>query len=107
VIGEKTGMKSTHKKLSEIDIEKKLKNLSTWKVNAKHTELSSMFTFPDFIHGLAFVAKIAVHAEILNHHPTIELSYGKVTVHITTYEIKALTNLDFELAKRINKLLTQ
>ena len=52
--------------------------------------------------GLAFVAKVAVHAEVMNHHPDIELSYGKVKVKLSTHDAKGLTTLDFELAKRID-----
>lgn len=86
------------------DVEKRFKTISEWQLNAKCTQLTRVFTFPNFISGLAFAAKITVHAEVLQHHPDIELSYGKVKVKLTTHEVKGLTKLDFELAKRIDKL---
>jgi len=92
------------KMLSKRDIEKKYKAISEWQLNKKQTELSKTFSFPSFITGLAFVAKITVHAEVIGHHPDIELSYGKVKVVLTTHEAKGLTKLDFELAKRIDNL---
>ncbi len=86
------------------EIEKNLKSLPDWRVTPKYTQISKSFAFPDFIKGLAFVAKVAVYAEVAGHHPDIELSYGKVTVHLTTHEAKGLTKKDFELAGKIESL---
>ncbi len=86
------------------EIDKKLKDLSEWKLNPKYTMLSKSFKFPSFIAGLAFIAKITVHAEVLEHHPDIELSYGEVKVKLTTHDADGLTKKDFELAKRIDGL---
>ena len=96
-------MPSTSKKLSPGEIRKRSKRLTGWTLNVRQTELSRVFPFHTFIAGLGFAAKVAVHAEILNHHPTIELSYGKVKVRITTHDVKGLTGLDFELAERIDR----
>lgn len=97
-------MSTTLKKLSGTDVTKKLLKISGWTVNAKETELSKIFEEPNFVSGLAFVAKIAVHAEVLGHHPTIELSYKKVKVRLSTHDVKGLTRLDFDLATRIDNL---
>ncbi len=95
---------STKRPLTAKDIDKKFKAISEWQLNKKKTELTKTFEFPSFITGLAFCAKITVHAEILNHHPVLELSYGKVKVTLTTHDAKGLTNADFELAKKIDSL---
>lgn len=92
------------KVLVKKDVEKKLKALSEWKPNTKHTQIVKTFSFPNFVAALAFLAKITVHAEILDHHPDIELSYGKVKVKLSTHSEKGLTKKDFELAERIDKL---
>ncbi len=97
-------MATTPKKLKQSDIEKKLKKLPEWNVNTKVTEISRTFPLRSFITGLSFIAKIAVHAELMNHHPDIELSYGSVKVRISTHDIKGLSNLDFELAEKIDKI---
>lgn len=83
-----------------------MKAHSEWAVNKKHTEISRIFPFPSFIAALAFAAKITVYAEIMQHHPIIEISYGKLKVKITTDEAKGLTNKDFQLAKEIDALDT-
>jgi 4a-hydroxytetrahydrobiopterin dehydratase len=97
-------MKSVPKQLSQKQIEKKLSQISEWHLNKKLTEISKAFTFSSYVSGLAFVAKIAVHAELLGHHPTVELSYGRVVVTLTTHDTKGLSDKDFELAKRIDGL---
>ncbi len=90
--------------LTTKQIEKKLSGLSSWSVNKKQTELEKAFKMPSFVAGLAFTAKVAVHAEVLGHHPEIELSYERVIVKLSTHDVKGLTNADFELAKRIDQV---
>lgn len=90
------------KKLSTADVTKNLLKISEWTVNAKNTELSKVFEVQSFVTGLAFIAKIAVHAEVMGHHPVVELSQDKVKVKLSTHDVKGLTRLDFELAKRID-----
>ena len=97
-------MKKKKKILDKKDVEKHLRDLSGWKQNPAHTVISKSFDFPTYITALAFVAKIAVHAEVVGHHPDIELSYGKVKVKLTTHEHNGLTKKDFELAERIDGL---
>ena len=92
------------KKLKDTEIKSKFLKISEWNLNTKQTELSRTFEFSSFVNGLAFVAKIAVHAEIMGHHPDIELTYVKVKVKLTTHDVKGLTNADFELAKKIDGL---
>lgn len=92
------------KLLTEKQIEKKLTKLSAWDINKKRTELSKTFTSTSFVDGLAFVARIAVHAELLNHHPEITFSFNKVRVSLTTHACKGLTQKDFDLAERIDTL---
>jgi 4a-hydroxytetrahydrobiopterin dehydratase len=90
------------KALTETQILKKLAGISGWMTNKKQTELSKSFTTDSFVDGLALTARITVHAELLNHHPIIELSYGMVKVTLTTHDVKGLSIKDFELAERID-----
>lgn len=97
-------MKSSVKQLTSKQIEKKLSQITEWHLNKKYTEISKEFTFASYVSGLAFVAKIAVHAELMQHHPVVELSYGKVLVTLSTHDAGGLSDKDFELAKRIDAL---
>ncbi len=95
---------ATIKKLTNTDVTKQLLKISGWNVNTKMTELSKSFEVPTFVTGLALAAKIAVHAEVMGHHPIVELSAEKIKVKLTTHDVKGLSKLDFELARRIDGL---
>lgn len=90
--------------LSKREIKSVLKKYSEWSVNSKETQFYRTFKFRDYIQALVFIARTSVHAEVLQHHPDIEFSYGKVKVILTTHELKGLTKLDIALLERIDKL---
>jgi 4a-hydroxytetrahydrobiopterin dehydratase len=92
------------KKLTEKQVAKYLTRFDEWIPNKKYTEIKRIFKTKTFLGGLSFIAKIAVHAELLDHHPDVELTYGTVTVTLSTHDEKGLTRADFELAKRIDNL---
>jgi 4a-hydroxytetrahydrobiopterin dehydratase len=48
---------------------------------------------------------VAKLAEAANHHPDILIKYGKVRLALTTHDEGGLTDKDFKLARKINKLL--
>ena len=90
--------------LKEKDVKKRLEALSEWAPNKAHTQLTKTFTLQSAVNALAFVAKVLVHAEVMEHHPTFEIAEGKVKVKLKTTEAKGLTPKDFSLAKRIDRL---
>ena len=68
-------------------------------------KLTKEFTFEDFNHAIAFIVKIALEAEQMNHHPDINLySYNKVKITLFTYSENKITEKDHELAKKIDEL---
>lgn len=69
-----------------------------------NNEFSRSFNFTDFKTALAFVNSVGVLAEKANHHPDIELSWGKVTLHLSTHETGGITEKDKQLAKEIDKI---
>ncbi|MGH9702876.1 MAG: 4a-hydroxytetrahydrobiopterin dehydratase [Candidatus Acidiferrales bacterium] len=71
-------------------------------VNEHH--LKRTFTFPDFKRALEFTNKVGALAEQEGHHPDIFLTWGKVEVTTYTHKIDGISQNDFILAARINKL---
>jgi 4a-hydroxytetrahydrobiopterin dehydratase len=71
-------------------------------VNGHHLEKE--FGFPDFATALAFVDRVGAEAERQAHHPDIHLAWGKVRVTIWTHKIDGLTESDFVLAAKIDRL---
>src|SRR6202453_1809870 len=62
------------------------------------------FKFADFAQALAFVNKVGAIAEQQGHHPDILLARGKAEVTTWTHKINGLTESDFILAAKIDKL---
>lgn len=74
-----------------------------WRVIDEHHLLKS-YTFPDFAKALAFVNRVGELAEQQGHHPGIHLTWGRVDIQIWTHKIDGLTESDFILAAKIDKL---
>ena len=74
-----------------------------WKVIDGH-HISRAFEFPDFVKALAFVNRVGEIAESQGHHPDILLGWGKAVVTTWTHKINGLTESDFILAAKIDKL---
>ncbi|MDA8596720.1 4a-hydroxytetrahydrobiopterin dehydratase [Candidatus Pacebacteria bacterium] len=86
------------------EISRVLKKYPDWSVTSNKTQFYRTFTFPKHIDALVFIARITVHAEVLQHHPEVIYSYSKVKVKLTTHDVKGLTKLDVLLLERIEKL---
>ena len=86
---------------------KELEALATqvpaWNVIEGH-HITRSFGFPDFRQALAFVNKVGELAEQQGHHPDILLSWGKAEVTTWTHKINGLTESDFILAAKIDRL---
>lgn len=62
------------------------------------------FKFKDFKQAMIFVNAIAALAEEENHHPNIAIAYSKVTLTLWTHAIDGLSDNDFILAAKIDRL---
>lgn len=77
--------------------------VSAWKVINGH-HITREFKFSDFVEALAFVNKIGALAEAQGHHPDIFLTWGRVAVTLWTHKIDGLTESDFIMAAKIDRL---
>ena len=87
------------------DLKALAKQLPEWSVSNKSTNIKRTFSFDSHVEALVFIARVTVHAEVLQHHPDIKFTYQKVAVTLTTHDVKGLTKVDVALAKRIDALL--
>ena len=85
------------------DLENLSKQLPQWKVVEAH-HITRTYTFPDFKQALAFVNRVGDLAEEQGHHPDILLAWGKAEVTTWTHKIDGLTESDFILAAKADKL---
>ncbi len=77
--------------------------LPGWDVFEEH-HLHKAFTFPDFQKALDFVNRAGAIAEEQGHHPDILLGWGKAEVTTYTHKIDGLTESDFVLAAKIDRV---
>ena len=85
------------KKLSGDELDAELSKLEHWKlVDGKlHRELQ----FENFIEAFAFMTKLAIVAERIDHHPEWTNVYSRVSMSLTTHDTGGISNLDIELAR--------
>jgi 4a-hydroxytetrahydrobiopterin dehydratase len=85
------------------DIQKFAPQVPHWEVVDEH-HLNRKYTFPDFREALAFVNRVGELAEQQGHHPDICFGWGSADVKIWTHKINGLTESDFILAAKIDRL---
>lgn len=67
-------------------------------------KLRRQFTFKDFKEAIVFVNRIAAVAEEEGHHPDIYIFYNKVQIDLFTHAIGGLSENDFIMAAKIDKI---
>ena len=73
-----------------------------WKADRNKAALTAEFKLPGFAAAMGFMMEIAVHADKMNHHPEWSNVYNRVTITLTTHDAGGLTELDLQLAEKIN-----
>ena len=53
--------------------------------------IQKSFRTGNFLGGLAFLTKVAVYAEGMNHHPDVNFTYPRVTLQLSTHDAGGLT----------------
>ncbi len=79
------------------------KQVPGWEVVKEH-HLTRSYEFPDFKSALDYVDLLGAIAEEQGHHPDIFLAWGKVGVTTWTHKIDGLTESDFILAAKAERL---
>jgi 4a-hydroxytetrahydrobiopterin dehydratase len=69
-------------------------------------KLVQIFEFEDFNAAFAFMTRVALLADTMNHHPDWRNLYNKVEIRLSTHDAgNIITDKDWELARRIDKLM--
>ncbi len=97
------GERSRPRPLPEGEIRGKLEALPFWKREGRC--LARDIAFPGFTDAVRFIGVIADHAERIDHHPDILLSYRRMTLRLTSHDAGGITERDFRLAGLIEESL--
>ncbi|MBL7001428.1 MAG: 4a-hydroxytetrahydrobiopterin dehydratase [Nitrosopumilus sp.] len=89
-------------RLSQTDIEEKLKDLPGWSI--VNEKLHKEFQFESFNQAFGFMTRAAMEIEKMNHHPEWFNVYNKIIIELTTHDARGITENDTNLAKILNSL---
>ena len=84
-----------------------LAKLSGWSEVAGRDAITRTFVFKDFNAAFGFMARVALVAEKMDHHPEWSNVYKTVAVTLSTHDAGGLTELDVTLAEAMNKLAAE
>ena len=76
-----------------------------WQIDGQR--LIRDFHFPTFAGAFGLATRIALLAESQNHHPTMEISWGRLAVAWTTDAIGALSENDVIMAAKVDRLVSR
>ena len=76
-----------------------------WTIEDGGKALARTVTFKDFSEAFAFLARVALHAEKVDHHPEFMSVWNRVDFRLTSHDSGGVTERDLKLAKAINALI--
>ena len=81
-----------------------LKRLADWREADSGKAIAKTFTFADFSEAFGFMARVALVAEKMDHHPDWSNSYSKVAVTLSTHSAGGVTSSDILLAEAMDAI---
>lgn len=91
-------------KLDDAAVASALEELPGWELAADGRSIRRVFTFRNFSEAFAFMTRVALAAEKMDHHPDWSNVYKTVDVTLNTHDAGGLTDLDMTLARKMNKI---
>jgi 4a-hydroxytetrahydrobiopterin dehydratase len=90
--------------LTDSEVTQQLQGLPSWRrADEDEPAITATYELTDFVAALDFVNRVGHEAELMNHHPDIDIRWNKVTLVLSTHSEGGLTHNDIELAHRINE----
>lgn len=86
----------------EATISRRLQSLSGWSV--QDGQLHKELKFGSFQEAFAFMTRVALIAEKMDHHPDWSNSYDKVVINLSSHDVGGISERDFRLAAAIDAL---
>ncbi len=88
-------------KMTAQQVAEGVRQLQGWTADAD-AAITRTFKFADHITAIGFVTRVAMAAEVLDHHPDLHIVYNTVDITLNTHSAGGVTEKDFELAKKID-----
>lgn len=91
--------------LKQKEVHEKLQELEQWGRDENYSVIQKEFKFATFSDAMVFMNEVAEIAEEENHHPDMCVSYDTVVCMLSTHDVGGLTEKDFEVADKIDKMI--
>ena len=91
--------------LSPEDRATALDRLGEWDVDDARDGITRQFIFKDFSEAFAFMTRVALLAEVQDHHPEWSNVWNRVDILLTTHDAGGLSQRDIKMATAIDALL--
>ena len=75
-----------------------------WATSADGKAIEKSFRFADFNEAFAFMTRVALHAEKVDHHPDWTNVWNRVDFRLTTHDSGGVTDRDVKLAEAIDRI---
>jgi 4a-hydroxytetrahydrobiopterin dehydratase len=75
-----------------------------WALSADGKALERTYRFKDFSEAFAFLTRVALHAERMDHHPEFTSVWNRVDFRLWTHDTGGVTARDVELAEAITRM---
>lgn len=83
--------------------EQALRSLPHWSMCADRDAIRRELRFDDFSAAFAFMTRVAMQAEKMDHHPEWHNVWNRVDIVLSTHDAGGLTGLDIALARFIDQ----
>ena len=77
----------------------------SWNLERDGKAIVRTVRFKDFSEAFAFLTRVAMHAEKVDHHPEFTNVWNRVDLRLTSHDAGGLTDRDLALANAINRLI--
>jgi len=91
-------------RLTAEERQKALASLDGWKLAGGREAIARSFSFASFVEAFGFMAKVALIAEKMDHHPVWSNVYNRVDITLATHAAGGVTARDIELAAAIDRI---
>jgi len=75
-----------------------------WKLAPDASCIERAYSFKDFFRAMSFVNAVAHVANVEDHHPDLEVNYGRCRVRWNTHAVKGLSENDFICAAKLDRI---
>lgn len=90
-------------KMTEAERDAALRELDGWTVAEGRDAIQKTFQFQSFNQAFGFMARVALAAEKMDHHPEWFNVYNRVDITLSSHDVGGTSQRDIDLAKEADR----